>query len=65
MKLSPDTTTTRKNISLTFETNDDSKIYVLAIDKRLKFLKNGNDVTRENVVKEYSGYDSEIELLHN
>lgn len=63
MKLKPDITKTRTNVSLIFETDDDSKIYLLAIDKRLKIEKDGNDVTKGDFVKEYSGYDSETELL--
>lgn len=63
MELKPAMTTTRTNISLTFETDDNSKIYLLAIDKRLKSAKDGNDVTKGDFVEEYAGYDSETELL--
>ena len=46
-----------------FRTKTNSKIYVLAFDKRLKFLADGNDFTKEDVVKTVADYDGENKVI--
>lgn len=63
MKLSSNNVKTKTKVNMTFETLEDSKIYLLAIDKRLKFLKDGNDVTKDDVTNELSIYRKETTML--
>jgi len=63
MNMSTDNAKVRSKIKMTFNTNDESKIYMLAVDKRLRFLRDGNDVTKKEVVNELSAYESQTEMI--
>ena len=63
MEMSESTVSVKSNVSMTFSTIEDSTIYLLAIDKSLKFLRDGNDVKREEVIKELSAFDAKSEVL--
>lgn len=45
-----------------FKTKPNSQIYVLAFDKRLKFLRDGNDFTNNDVIKTVADYDGENKI---
>jgi len=46
-----------------FSTKENSKIYLLAFDKRLTYLKDGNDFTKDDVVKSVADYDGTNKVL--
>ena len=46
-----------------FETKPNSQVYVLAFDKRLKYLRDGNDFTKADVIKSVADYDGENKIV--
>lgn len=44
---------------MNFKGRDDSIIYLLAFDKRLSFLKDGNDITRKDVEKTFADFEAD------
>lgn len=46
-----------------FKTKENSKIYLLAFDKRLTYLRDGNDFTKDDVVKSVADYDGVNKIL--
>jgi len=48
---------------MTFSTKTKSKIHLLAFDKRLKSLKEGNEITRTDVAKTIADFDGDNFLL--
>ncbi|KAL7011303.1 hypothetical protein ACKWTF_014220 [Chironomus riparius] len=63
MDMTADPVKVKSEVPMTFSTTEDSTIYLLAIDKSLKFLRDGNDVKREEVVQELSAFDGQLEVL--
>ena len=54
---------TKEEIDFKFTTKSKSKIYLLAFDKRLKSLRDGNDMTKADVVQSVADYDGENRIL--
>ncbi|CAG9810190.1 unnamed protein product [Chironomus riparius] len=54
---------TRQNIKMKLSTKENSKVYLLAFDKRLTYLKDGNDFTKDDVVKSVADYDGINKIL--
>lgn len=50
---------------MNFATSINSTIYLLAFDKRLKFLRDGNDITRDDIVSAISIYDGDNQIIVN
>lgn len=48
---------TKDNVNFKFDTKQGSRIYLLAYDKRLTYLRKGNEVTKTDVVKEVADVD--------
>ncbi|CAG9810781.1 unnamed protein product [Chironomus riparius] len=65
LDISTDTAKTKDKIRMNFATSPKSKIYMLAFDKRLKFLRDGNDITRDDVVSAISSYDGDNQIMVN
>lgn len=45
-----------------FDTMINSKVYLMAFDKRLTYLRQGNEVSRQDVVNEVSKFDSKLNV---
>jgi hypothetical protein len=50
----------KKNVKMVFNGHEDSTVYLLAFDKRLTYLRTGNDITRKEVDKEMSNLDTQF-----
>ena len=50
---------------MNFATSPKSTVFLLAFDKRLKFLRDGNDITRDDVVSAISSYDGDSQIIVN
>lgn len=61
----PKSAKTREIIDMKFESKPGSKVYLLAYDKRLTFLRKGNEISKDDVVKSLAGYDTynKIEVI--
>ena len=46
-----------------FTTKARSKVYMLAFDKRLTFLRDGNDIVKDDIMKSVADYDGENKIL--
>ena len=54
----PRSAKTKEKIEIKFTTKEGSTVYLLAFDKRLTYLRDGNDVKRDDVVETLAGYDA-------
>ncbi|XP_070506231.1 CD109 antigen-like [Chironomus tepperi] len=54
---------TKEEVEFKFSTKSKSKIYMLAFDKRLTFLRDGNDIVKEDVITTVANYDGENKIL--
>jgi len=54
----PQSAKTKETIEINFTTKEGSTVYLLAFDKRLTYLRDGNDVKRDDVVETLAGYDA-------
>ncbi|XP_070504782.1 uncharacterized protein [Chironomus tepperi] len=63
MNMSSTVSNVKKYVTMTFGTEEESTIYLLAIDKSLKFLRDGNDVSKDDIVKELSAYTGQSEVI--
>jgi hypothetical protein len=63
MELTQKETSPFKNAGMKFSSNFDSNVYVLAFDKRLSYLRKGNDITSGDVRNAYEDYDGENNYL--
>ncbi|KAL7011283.1 hypothetical protein ACKWTF_014214 [Chironomus riparius] len=63
LKLSSDAPKPKEQLKMSFSTKSKSKIHLLAFDKRLKSLKEGNDITRNDLFTALADYDKENFLL--
>lgn len=61
----PKSAKTRDQINMKFKSKEGSKVYLLAYDKRLTYLRTGNDIKKEDVVETLAGYDTynKIEII--
>ncbi|XP_070504806.1 CD109 antigen-like [Chironomus tepperi] len=59
-------TQTKQKVGITMTTKPDSTVYLLGYDKRLTYLFQGNDVKKEDVVKELANYDgtNQVTVFH-
>lgn len=53
----------KERVNIKIATKPQSKVYLLAYDKRFKSLKDGNDITKDDVVKSVADYDGENKIL--
>ncbi|XP_070504691.1 CD109 antigen-like [Chironomus tepperi] len=65
LDLSTNRAKTKDKVRMNFSTSPKSTIYMLAFDKRLKFLRDGNDITRDDVASAMSSYDSDNQIIVN
>ncbi|KAL7011306.1 hypothetical protein ACKWTF_014223 [Chironomus riparius] len=56
------TTKTKSNVVMEFETEKQSKVYLMAFDKRLTYLRQGNEVTRRDIMNEVSIYENKLNV---
>ncbi|XP_070499789.1 thioester-containing protein 1 allele R1-like [Chironomus tepperi] len=64
MTIPTDPVDTTARVKMRFESKPDSKVYLLAFDKRLKSLRDGNDFTQKDVVTSLD-YDGENLIMVN
>ncbi|XP_070504812.1 CD109 antigen-like [Chironomus tepperi] len=62
----PESAETKKPININIKTQPNSTVYLLAYDERLTYLFQGNDVKKEDVVKELADYDgtNKVTVFH-
>ncbi|XP_070504804.1 thioester-containing protein 1 allele S3-like isoform X1 [Chironomus tepperi] len=62
----PESAQTKKSINVTITTQPYSTVYLLAYDERLTYLFQGNDVKKDDVVKELADYDgtNKVTVFH-
>ncbi|CAG9810260.1 unnamed protein product [Chironomus riparius] len=62
----PPSAKTRKMVEMKITTEPDSTVYLLGYDKRLTYLFQGNDVKKDDVVKELADFDgtNQVTVFH-
>jgi len=63
MELSTSIANPKSNVRMTFDTKSDSKIYLLAFNKRLKLLNSKNYITANDIIKKFSVEDRQTEVI--
>ncbi|KAL7011351.1 hypothetical protein ACKWTF_014234 [Chironomus riparius] len=63
MKLSSRKVKPKSAVKMSFDTTENSQIYLLAINQRLRFLREGNDVTSNDIIEKFSDASPETEIL--
>lgn len=58
MKLPHGVKLPRDKVNMTFKTTKNSKIFLLAVDKRVKFLGGDNDIKNEDIIKKVGIFDT-------
>ncbi|KAL7011176.1 hypothetical protein ACKWTF_014135 [Chironomus riparius] len=54
---------TKEEINIKFSTKAKSTVYMLAFDKRLTFLRDGNDIVKDDIMTSVADYDGENKIL--
>ncbi|XP_070504828.1 thioester-containing protein 1 allele S3-like [Chironomus tepperi] len=62
VKKSSITTKTKSSVVMEFDTQLNSKVYLMAFDKRLTYLRQGNELTRRDVMDEISKYENKLDV---
>ncbi|KAL7012570.1 hypothetical protein ACKWTF_014932 [Chironomus riparius] len=64
-KLSKTDAKPKDKIQMNFSSTENSTIYLLAFDKNLKFLRAGNDITKDDVSSALGEHDGKSQLIVN
>ncbi|XP_070504783.1 thioester-containing protein 1 allele R1-like [Chironomus tepperi] len=63
MNLSQVEVNSRKTVTMTFNTTEESKIFLLAVDKRVTFLGTTNDIKRDDIMHKVGHIDTRHAVL--
>ncbi|XP_070504802.1 CD109 antigen-like [Chironomus tepperi] len=63
MSLSSSKVKSKSAVKFSFDTTENSQIYILAINQRLRYLREGNDVTSDDIISTYLQQNPETEIL--
>ncbi|CAG9810246.1 unnamed protein product [Chironomus riparius] len=63
MKLSHNVVTSKSTISMAFNTTENSRIFLLAVDKRLTFLGTSNDLKRDDIMHKIGHIDTKHAVI--
>lgn len=53
----------KSTVKMTFDTTKNSKIFLLAINQRLRFIKGDNDVTKKDIIEKFANQHPETEIF--
>lgn len=63
MKLSSSKVKPKSAVKISFDTTENSKIFLLAINQRLRFIKDDNDVTKDDITLKFANQSPENQII--